>query len=180
MKVLSVLGSPRRNGNTSALLDEFLKGITENHDGVEISKVFLQELEIKGCMGCNSCHKKESTGCVIKDDMGKLYPMIDDSEVIILSTPVYWWNMSSQLKTFIDRIYGFKGTLKGKKMILLTTFGDDDKITSGALNIINSLKSMCQYEGIEFLFDYGVSSYKIPVNENKEVLKEVYELGRNI
>lgn len=180
MRILSVLGSPRKNGNTSALLEEFLRGVNENHNDTEISKIFLQELELKGCMGCNVCHRKESDGCVIKDDMFKLYPMIGDNDVILLATPIYWWNMSAQLKTFIDRIYGFKGTLKGKKMILLTTFGDDDKMTSGALNVINSLKSMCEYEGIDFLFDYGTSSWKVPVNENKEVLKEVYELGKSI
>lgn len=180
MRKLSVLGSPRKNGNTAALLEEFLRGAKENHCGIEISKVFLQELDLKGCMGCNMCHRKESDGCVIKDDMVKLYPLIDENDVIVLATPIYWWNMSAQLKTFIDRIYGFKGTLKGKKMILLTTFGDEDKMTSGALNVINSLRSMCEYLGVDFLFDYGTSSWKVPANENKEALEEVYELGKSI
>ena len=181
MKILSVLASSNKKGNTATLLQEYLKGVEENHDYVEVRSVFLHEENIKPCSGCNACKTGQSTTCVIKDDMQKYYELIEKADVIIFATPVYWFNMTAQLKTFIDRIYAMDYTNfpKGKKLVLLTTFGASDKISSGSVNITNSLTSMTGFLDIDFIHDYGVSS-SVLVEDNANELGEVRKLGNRI
>ncbi len=181
MKVLSVMGSPNKKGNTATLVEEYLKGVKEKYNEVDINSVFLQEKQIEGCRGCDSCKRGNMRKCIIKDNMNELIELVISSDVIVLSTPIYWWNMSAQLKTFIDRLYVFDNSeWEGKRIVLLTTFGDEDEISSGAINVINSLKSMTAYLGIEFVHHYGASSGNGPVSEDKKALEEAYKLGMNL
>ena len=78
MKVAAFLGSPRKNGNTARLLEEFLKGVSEKN-GVMINKIYLQENKISGCTDCGYC--LISTGCKIEDDMQNIYPIIKEANV---------------------------------------------------------------------------------------------------
>lgn len=103
MKIFSVLGSPNKKGNTAALLERYLNGVKENHSDIEITNIFLQEKDIKPCKGCHYCKRTNVNSCAIKDDMTELYKKLESSDVIILSTPVYSFNMTAQLKAFVDR-----------------------------------------------------------------------------
>jgi len=104
MKILGVVGSPRREGNTSTLLQEALKPFKKN--SIETKLVFLSDYNIRDCNGCESC--KETYKCVINDDMQKLYPDILESDAIILGSPTYFYNVSADIKAFIDRCYCFE------------------------------------------------------------------------
>ena len=84
--VLGIVGSPRRNGNTEILVDEFLKAAEEN--GAAVHKVILSKLDIGPCRACDSCRK--SGKCVQKDDMEELATKMKNSDVLVLGTPVYW------------------------------------------------------------------------------------------
>lgn len=75
MNIVSFLGSPRKNGNTSLLLDKVLDGILSKNDA-QSEIVFLQNSNIKPCMGCNSCKNNEDKTCVINDDMKDIVPKI--------------------------------------------------------------------------------------------------------
>jgi len=100
-KILVILGSAKRNGNTELLVDAFIKGAAES--GHEVTKIMLGEKQIAGCTGCNACKK---TGfCIIKDDMTDLYPRFNECDSIILASPLYYWTISSRLKAFIERLY---------------------------------------------------------------------------
>jgi multimeric flavodoxin WrbA len=115
MRVLGIVGSPRIGGNTDVLVDEILAGAEES--GATIEKVILNKLEIKPCQACNSCYK---TGkCVQEDDMIPLFDKMEQSDVLVLGTPVYWWGPTAQFKTFFDRWYNPKHQkLKGKRVII--------------------------------------------------------------
>jgi hypothetical protein len=108
MKVLLLFGSPKKNGSSARLLNEVLNGLKAgNDDPVEVKNIYLNDVEIKSCQGCLACLK---TGiCSIKDDMGTIYDDIQDSDLILLSTPVYFNGVSSQVKLFIDRNKAFFG-----------------------------------------------------------------------
>lgn len=97
--MLGVLGSPRQGGNTDLLLDEALRGAAEA--GAEVEKVRLDQLTIRPCTACDGC--RDGVRCVLDDDMGPLYGKIDDADVIILASPVYFEAVSAQAKAFIDR-----------------------------------------------------------------------------
>ncbi|MDW7771780.1 MAG: flavodoxin family protein [Desulfobulbaceae bacterium] len=99
MKVLIILGSPRKKGNTDLLADRIAEGIAEAGGTIEI--VRLEGLDIHPCIGCGGCEKEGK--CVILDDMQKLYKKIDDADRIIIASPIYFYSVTAQTKAFIDR-----------------------------------------------------------------------------
>ena len=113
MKVLGISGSPRRSGNTDLLLNRAIDG-AEDSDA-EVQKVWLRELEIHHCQGCNACFKAGI--CRYDDDMTELYELILEADVLILGSPVYFSGLSSMMKQMIDRcqcIWARKVVLKEK------------------------------------------------------------------
>ncbi|MGM0641269.1 MAG: flavodoxin family protein [Thermotogota bacterium] len=104
MKVIGIVGSKRKKGNTATLMNEALKAI--NKQGIETEIIFLDDYEIKGCNGCEKC--KKTFKCVIQDGMQKLYPKILKADGLILGSPTYFYNISSDMKAFIERLYCYE------------------------------------------------------------------------
>lgn len=182
MNILAVQGSPRLNKNTDILLEKFLEGVKDKNEKCKINKIFLQEKNIQFCKACNACKNEEIGHCIINDDMQEIYPLISDVNILVLATPVYWWSMSAQLKTFIDRIYGLsnKKQLKGKKCVLLMTYGGALP-NEGPRIVEETIKEICNYIGLEFVDVYGVcTDEEVQVSDNPKAQEEVYRLGYNI
>ncbi|MCJ8171348.1 flavodoxin family protein [Clostridium botulinum] len=181
MNILSVLASPRNQGNTAILLKEYLKGVEGLTSQVEIETIYLQAKNIQYCTGCNACKKSSQNQCVLKDDMQDIYKSVEKADVLVLATPVYVFNMAAQLKTFLDRLYAVDyNTLLNKKIVLLTTYGDSSEANSGVKNIVQSITMLSQYLGMELIQNLNVSTYKIQVSENEQSKKAAYTLGANI
>lgn len=102
-KIVILNGSPRQKGNTSALTAEFTKGAKEA--GNQVTEFFLDEMNIGGCKGCFGGGKDHESPCVQKDDMGKIYPVYKEADIVVLATPLYYWTISGQLKTAFDRLF---------------------------------------------------------------------------
>jgi len=102
-KVLGILGSPRKNGNTARLLKEVLRAAESA--GNQVKLVNLYELNIKYCLGCMSC--RSQGGCAIKDDIVSLANEIISSDVVVLSAPTYWANVPAIVKNMFDRMAGY-------------------------------------------------------------------------
>jgi len=93
------MGSPRKNGSSERLLRIFLEGIEEKST---IQKtIYISDLQISGCQGCRFCEKNGF--CRIRDDMDKMYPLLREADLIVISTPVFFYSFPSQLKALIDR-----------------------------------------------------------------------------
>ena len=105
-KIVSLNGSPRRNGNTSALVKAFTQGAESA--GNTVTEFFLDSMEIHGCRGCFGGHSSQECPCVQKDDMSQIYPAVKESDVVVLATPLYYWNMSGQIRTAIDRLFALE------------------------------------------------------------------------
>ena len=102
--ILAVIGGGRPKGNTEQLVDAFAQGAETA--GNQVEKILLRKTEVKGCTGCNACHR---TGfCVQKDDFNSLIPKIRKANLIVFASPLYYWTISSQLKAFIDRFYSIE------------------------------------------------------------------------
>ena len=99
-------GSPRRRGNTAALVREFTRGAEEA--GHTVTEFFLDGMEIHGCKGCFGGRSSRECPCVQLDDMVKIYPAVKDSDVVVLASPLYYWNMSGQLRTAVDRLFALE------------------------------------------------------------------------
>lgn len=100
-KILVVVGSGTRNGNTDQLADSFIKGATES--GHQVQKVNLTG-PIEGCQGCGAC-QLNGNHCALKDTMQEIYPLFEEAEILVMASPLYFWSISGRLKSFIDRLY---------------------------------------------------------------------------
>lgn len=102
-KVLIVNSSPRNNSNSAALAAQVAAGAEEA--GHSLSFIDAAKLDIKPCKGCCACITPRSKGCVQRDGMyNEAYPLVREADVIIFASPVYWFNLSGQIKIFIDRL----------------------------------------------------------------------------
>ena len=180
MNILAVLGSPRVKGNTSNLLNKYLSGVDNSLYDIKINRLYLQERKIESCIGCNAC-QSEDRKCVIQDEMQDIYPLVCDADIIILATPVYIFNMTSQLKGFLDRLYAIDFRIfKGKKIVLLTTYGDSKENNSGVGNVIHTIEMTAQMLEMDFVQILNISTYHTSIDSNKEALEKAYTLGKNL
>ena len=104
--ILILNGSPRKNGNTSALVKAFTQGAESA--GHTVTEFFLGGMDIHGCKGCFGGHSSRECPCVQQDDMNKIYPAVKDSDVVVLASPLYYWTMSGQIRTALDRLFALE------------------------------------------------------------------------
>jgi len=98
-KVLILSTSPRRNSNSEALAEAFARGAAGA--GHEVEMISLRGKELHFCLGCFACQK--SGKCVIRDDMQEIVPKMEQADVLAFATPIYYYEMSGQMKTLLDR-----------------------------------------------------------------------------
>ena len=101
-RILILVGSVRRGGNTDLLAHAFAKGAREHHD-VEI--VSVADYRVCPCIGCNSCFGRADHACFQKDDMAEIYRKLHHTDVLVIASPVYFYGLSAQLKAVIDRLH---------------------------------------------------------------------------
>ena len=122
-RVLGIVGSPRRGGNTEILVGAVLRGAEEA--GALVEKVLLSKLDISPCQACDACRGTDE--CVQQDDMTALLEKMHHSQVWVLGTPVYYYGPTAQFKAFLDRWYiGRPDTFKGRRVILAIPFEDSN------------------------------------------------------
>ena len=178
MKIVGILGSERKGGNTEVLLDVALEEAQKN--GVLTEKVPLRDKSIAPCDGCLGCTK---TGkCVIDDDAQEIYQKMLESEGIIWATPVYFWSMSGQTKTLMDRTYALlfpKLQLTNKIGGLILVAG-----TRGCMNTANAFHMYFKYNHMffaEFAFGYArekgeIKKNAFAINMAKEMVHQMISL----
>lgn len=104
MKIVAVLGSPRPKGNSALMAEAFLDVARERGAAVEV--YLLNQMNIKGCQGCGQC-KTKSEVCVVEDDLTPVYDAVRGADLLVMASPVYFGDLSAQLKCFWDRTYAF-------------------------------------------------------------------------
>lgn len=131
MKVITLQGSPRKNGNTAKVLSWVEQELGAL--GHEVESIFLNTKNLKGCLACGKCKEKPDTvGCIQKDDIPEILEKMTRAELVIFASPLYFWGVSAQLKTVIDRTYslyvdyhqpGHASLVEGQRQALLVTGG---------------------------------------------------------
>jgi len=180
MKLLVVLGSPRKGGNGEVLVEKIAESVEKSGGAVEY--VRLNTLKLRPCQGCGGCDK---TGvCVIKDDMGPIYEAADAADRIVLVSPVYFYGLSAQSKIFGDRmqaLWARKYLLKdrfregeGRKGYLLSTAA-----TKGE-KIFDCSVLTARYIFDAMDFEYGGEFLVKGVDEKKAVLETPDEMDRAV
>ncbi len=188
MKVLALSGSPRKGGNSETLLASVINGVEEA--GAEVVNIRLCDLDFNPCIGCGGCDK---TGlCVVDDDMQGLYGQVLESDRIIISSPIYFYSVSAQTKSFIDRcqaLWSRKQLLVAQKkwhipvdrkgFFLSVSATRGPKIFDGAkLCVQYAYDAMGFHYGGDFLVR-GVD-HRGEMKKDLERLQEAEDFGRNI
>jgi multimeric flavodoxin WrbA len=177
MKILLLNGSPRTDGNTSILLDQTKNGVEEI--GMACELLQLGKLEIKPCDACLVCLKPGHEGtCHIQDDMQQLYKALKECEGIVFATPVYMWNMTSQMLALVQRTFAVLDTeppvIRGKVAGLIVTAA-----RRGIQNVVNTFNMYFianQMTAIDPVYGYG--SEKGEIRSDTHAMKSAFELGR--
>ena len=118
MKILTILGSPKKHGNTATVLKQFEDLVAPAH---QVERINITDYNINGCLGCNVCQDNmDEPGCVQKDDALEILNRILAADVVVYATPLYAWSFSAQMKTLLDRHYCL---VKSKDHQIIHTLG---------------------------------------------------------
>jgi multimeric flavodoxin WrbA len=180
-KILAVVGSPRKGGNTDILVQKVAEGAASK--GAKVETLRLGGLNIRECDGCLVCWQGKS--CNKRDDMLNIYPKIIESDAIIFGTPVYWYGPTALMKAFIDRFVYFncpenRAKIRGKSAALVIPFEEENPDT--ARPVVEFFEKCFNYLEINLagsIIAGGVSD-KGDVLKKPERLGEAYELGARL
>ena len=182
-KVLVLLGSPRKNGNSAALADMIARGAESG--GARVERVFLHGMKIAPCQSCYACRKPDSKGCAIDDDMQGIFQKLIEHDSWVIASPVFWFNMSAQTKLFMDRCFALpaykKAAFSGKRIAIAMSYGDTDPFTSGCINALRCFQDAFRYVGAKIVgMVYGSAMEAGEIKSNTTLLKTAEELGKKL
>lgn len=130
LKIVVITGSPHRNGTSALLADNFIQGAQSK--GCSVFRFNAAFADINPCRGCNACNRNGP--CVLNDDIEKdLITRLTQADLIALISPVYYFHVSAQLKTVIDRFYSRTGRISNKQSVLLAAAGSNTELTMRSL-----------------------------------------------
>lgn len=179
-KVLAIFGSPRTNGNSALLTEAFLDEYQKREPEARIVSKKLQGMRIQACTGCGMC-KRIGNGCVLKDDMNILYPLVRGADILIYATPVYWWGISGQLKIFMDRLHALDhAVFAGKRLVVITT-GSDETTGIQYQLIQRQFQEICEYLSMGFVGYLPISADdEHPAATNLQALQAARSLAQSV
>jgi multimeric flavodoxin WrbA len=177
MKITVLFGSPNRNGSTSILVENFVKGATEA--GHECEVLDVCHMDIHPCTGCVACGYEGL--CVQKDDVEMIRSKLLSSDMVLFATPLYYYGMSAQLKIVVDRFCAYNSSLNSRhlKSALLTVAWNADGWTFEAL--VAHYKTLVRYINFEdkgMILGYGCGSPAMTLRSRYP--EEAYRMGQSI
>lgn len=174
MRILALIGSPRRGGNTDILVDWILQGA--KGEGHIADKLYLYDYEILPCIDCRGC-KREDLACPLEDGMEEIYPRLEAADIIVFGTPIYWYGPTAKMKLLIDRLRPFIANkkLSGKKGMIVVP-SEEGQGCCGPLS--EMFRMSFEYLGMSFIGSMLVQAYeKGEIKEQPKELRRAYELG---
>ena len=165
--MLILQASPRANGNTAWMAEEFKKAAEAA--GHEVTLVAVAKKKIAGCLACEYCHTKGNGACIQKDDMQELYPLMNEAEVLVLAAPIYYFTLCAQIQAPIQRMYCVNKPAKVKKMALLVS-SYSPGVYDGATA---EFRDICNYWSTE---NMGVVTAKIDEQKTDAIRQKVLDL----
>lgn len=178
-RVLIISSSPRKGGNSDILSDEFMRGAQEA--GHLVDKVELRTKKIGYCTGCGLCNANDHTSCSQKDDMETILLKMIYADVIVLATPVYFYTMNAQMKTFIDRCCAGYTHISDKRFYLIATAADPrEAVLERTFGEFNGLLASLE-NAIEIGRLYGAGLWnKGDIYNYPKLMEEAYSAGKHL
>ncbi len=182
-KVLVLLGSPRKKGNSTTLAHKIIEGAEAA--GATVEEIYLHGQDIAACRACYGCLKPENKSCVIDDDMQPIYQKMIDTDAWVIASPVYWFTMSAQMKLCIDRCFALynnnKEAFAGKRVAIAMSYEDADPFVSGCANALRTFQDMFAYVGSIIVgMVYGSADKPGEIESNQSLMQEAEALGQKL
>lgn len=175
--ILIISSSYRKGGNSDLLCDRFAEGAKESGNRVE--KVFLAQKNIGYCRGCGVCNNTHK--CVQKDDMAELLDKMVEADIIVLATPVYFYSVCGQMKTFIDRTVPRYTEIANKDFYFILTAADTEKESlTRTMETFRGFTEDCLDGTKEVGIIYGVGAWNIGEIKDTPAYSEAYEMGKQV
>ena len=179
-KIVILNGSPRKNGNTSALVKSFTEGAESA--GNTVTEFFLSGMDIHGCKGCFGGHSSKACPCVQKDDMDQIYQEAKEAEVVVLASPLYYWTMSGQLRTALDRLFALEegdgNLLRGNGRASALLMAAEEHGFDDAVLYYDHLLEHLRWENLGHVLAGG--NMNVGDIKGKTEIQQAYELGKSI
>jgi len=186
MKIIGIIASPRKVGNTAWVVNKILEGAKEQ--GADIQSWCFSDLDIKPCRGCLCCHEEGDPGCIIKDDMQELYGAIEQADALVFGSPVYMGQMSGQAKIFTDRLFAqisprfsphYKEKVRNKKLILVFTQGNPDPgMFQVYFDYTKHIFQLLEFDVKDVVVVAGMRNE--PAHERKDLYTVMKEIGSSL
>lgn len=176
-KVLIISSSPRRGANSDTLCDEFMRGAADA--GNDVEKIFLRDKKINYCVACGTCFNLHKP-CPQHDDADSIVQKMIDSDVIVLATPVYFYSMSAQMKTMIDRTCARYTEISNKDFYFIATMAEDARdMMERAFDALRGFTA-CLDGACEKGVIAATKVWQKGDIDNTPYIKEAYEMGKSV
>lgn len=175
--ILVISSSPRKGGNSDTLCNEFLRGASDAGHSVE--KISIRNKTINYCTGCSTCslHNKP---CHQKDDMAEILDKMLLSDIIVMATPVYFYTMSAQMKTLIDRCCGLYTQMKNKEFYFIVTAAEDNQANmERTIDTFQGFLDCLENPTIKGVI-YGLGVWHVGEIDKTPTMGKAYSMGRDI
>ncbi len=188
MNIVCLYGSPRVKGNSAAIAKKFCE--TAVQKGAIVQSWVLNKLNFRGCQACYGC-KGKSDKCVVEDDLAEVLEAVRNSDILVLATPVYYGDVSAQLKAFIDRNYSFLvpdyvnaekiHRLEGDKtlVMILTQGSPDQEAFKDIFPKYSTFYKWMGFEKSELIHACGVMEPP-DLKKRQDIFKQAQELAKKL
>lgn len=171
MRILILQASPRVNGNTAWMAEEYKNAALAA--GHEVMVVNVSRKKIAGCLACEYCHGKGNGSCIQQDDMQELYPLMAEAEVLVLAAPIYYFTLCAQIQAPIQRMYCVNSPAKVKKMALLMS-SYSSGVYDGAMA---EYRDICNYWSAQ---DTGIVTANVDEQKTDTTKQKIYQIVGNL
>lgn len=171
--ILIISSSPRKKSNSHMLCEQFKKGAEDK--GHKVTMFRIRDLNINFCRACDACMINGGR-CILKDDMSEMLEALKKSDILVLSTPVYFYGISAQMKTFIDRTYPIWRELGRKDIYYIISAGLGDDIIDRSLGDLDGFAEHFEQYNIAGRI-YASNVMESGLVEKMPIYKKAYEIG---
>ena len=161
-----------------------VKSFTEGAEsaGNTVTEFFLSGMDIHGCKGCFGGHSSKACPCVQKDDMDQIYPAVKEAEVVVLASPLYYWTMSGQLRTALDRLFALEegdgNLLRGNGRASALLMAAEEHGFDDAVLYYDHLLEHLRWENLGHVL--AGENMNVGDIKGKTEIQQAYELGKSI
>jgi len=185
-KALILIGSPRKNGSTAILAAEAAKGLKEQ--GVKTTTLFLNDKEVRGCQACYWCKRNDVAACAVRDDMQHIHQLLQESDGVIVASPIYFSGVTAQTKAWLDRMFPYISMNlvpklpKTKKVSFIFTQNQPDaRLFEIPIRMFMQMVGLTGLTVNEYLIAYDLDAgVKPPVTDKKEFMEKAHQIGMDL